>query len=487
MKKNTKKTKEDKRIRRTKRQILGITIAITGLFLAMAYYIADYSIKNQTELISNSYNGRQKILAAQNIRGTIYSKDGDVLVSSSVNENGTEVRNYAYGRLFAHAVGYATNGRMGVEADANYYLINSNAPVSEKASADAKGLKYPGDSVYTTLDVKLQQVAYDAMGLYQGAIIVTEPSTGKILAMVSKPDFDPAQIQYTWDELVNNQGSSVLLNRVTQGAYPPGSTFKIITALEYIKEHPTDYASYHYNCTGSIKHGDDTIRCYHGTVHGAVDFDKSFAKSCNSSFANIGLQLDKDAFGKTLNSLLFNQELPTSLRSSTNKLVIDSNTEDSDMIQAVIGQGPSSISPLQLNMITCAIANDGVLMEPYIIERVENSKNTVIKTFKQVQYGNLMTSDEAQILQTLMEDVVQAGTATRLKDQSYYAAGKTGSAEFGIVKGDSHAWFTGYAGMASEDNKTPDICVTIIIEGAGSGGDYAVPIAKRIFDAYYEQ
>lgn len=486
MKKNTKKTKEDKRIRRTRRQIFGVTIAISMLFLGMAYYIANYSLTHQTELISNSYNSRQKILAAQNIRGTIYSKDGDVLVSSSVNESGTEVRNYAYGRLFAHAVGYATNGRMGVEADANYYLINSNAPVSEKAAADAKGIKYPGDSVYTTLDVKLQQVAFDAMGLYQGAIIVTEPSTGKVLAMVSKPDFDPAQIQYTWNDLVNNSGSSVLLNRVTQGAYPPGSTFKIITALEYIKENPDSFNNYHYNCSGSIKHGDDTIRCYHGTVHGAVDFDKSFAKSCNSSFANIGLQLNRDAFGKTLDSLLFNKELPTPLTCSKNKLVINSTTEDSDMIQAVIGQGPSSVSPLQLNMITCAIANDGVLMEPYIIDRVENSKNTVIKTFKPVTYGNLMTSYEASVLQGLMEEVVLSGTATRLKGQSYYAAGKTGSAEFGTVKGESHAWFTGYAGMPSDEKNTPDLCVTIIIESAGSGGDYAVPIAKRIFDAYYE-
>jgi len=488
MKKNTKKIKEiDKSKRKTKRQITTVMLFFVALFIGMTYYIADYAISNQQTLISNSYNGRQKILAAQNIRGTIYSKDGDVLVSSSVNESGTEVRNYAYGKLFAHVVGYAVNGKMGVEADANYYLINSNAPVSEKASHDANGEKYPGDSVYTTLDVKLQKIAYDALGLYQGAVIVTEPSTGKVLAMVSKPDFDPAQVQYTWDDLISNSESSVLLNRVTQGAYPPGSTFKIITALEYIRENPETYNNYHFNCNGSITVGEDTIRCYHGTVHGAVDFTTSFAKSCNSSFVNIGTSLDKDKYGKTLDNLLFNQKLPTRFTTKQSSMIVNNSTEESDMVQLVIGQGISSISPLHLNMITCSIANDGVLMEPYVIDRVENSVGSIIKQYKPSAYGNLLTEDEALIMQDLMEDVVTEGTGRKLKDQPYYAAGKTGSAEFGTIKGESHAWFTGYAGLGDPDVNNPDICVTIIIESAGSGGDYAVPVAKRIFDAYYSE
>ena len=104
-----------------------------------------------------------------------------------------------------------------MEAQANYYLINSNAPLSEKAALDIGGKKYPGDDVYTTLNVELQQVASTALGVYDGAIIVTEPSTGKILAMVSKPDFDPSQIETIWDDLVKDEDSSVLLNRVTQG------------------------------------------------------------------------------------------------------------------------------------------------------------------------------------------------------------------------------------------------------------------------------
>ena len=117
-----------------------------------------------------------------------------------------------------------------------------------------------------------------------------------------------------------------------------------------------------------------------------------------------------------------------------------------------------------------------------MIDRVENDEGTVVKNFKASEYGRLMSEDEAAILRQLMTDVVQEGTASKLKGLSYTAAGKTGSAEYNNVKGDSHAWFTGFA--PAED---PEVCVTIIVEGAGSGGDYAVPIARRIFDAYFSE
>lgn len=461
------------------REIMIVTWTFSLLFLWMSAYIIHYSMTHKQELINNSYNGRQQILLAQNRRGSILSSDGEVLVQTVEDAEGNEVREYPYGTLFSHAVGYAVNGKMGVESQANYYLIQSNAPLSQKAELDLKQEKYPGDDVYTTLNVELQQVASTALGVYRGAIIVTEPATGKILAMVSKPDFDPSQIEQQWDSYLEDQESGVLLNRATQGLYPPGSTFKMITSLEYIKEHPNDYSNYSYQCVGSFKWKEDRIQCYHGSVHGVVDFRKSFAKSCNTSYANIGLSLDRDQFGETLNTLLFNQKLPVSFQHSVSKLVVSEETTDSEMMQISIGQGEASITPLQLNMITCAIANEGKLMKPYLIDSVKSSSGNTIKEFKPSMYGNLMSATEAGIMAEMMENVVQNGTATRLKGLSYTAAGKTGSAEYGTIKGESHAWFTGYAPA-----EQPQICVTIIIEGAGAGGDYAVPIAKRIFDAY---
>ncbi|WP_277935132.1 peptidoglycan D,D-transpeptidase FtsI family protein [Parablautia muri] len=473
------KTK-NKKITKKNREIMLITWMFTLLFLGLAGYITYYSVTHQQELMSNSYNGRQQILIAKNTRGRILAADGSVLAQTILDSEGNEKREYPYQNLFSHVVGYATNGRMGVEAQANYYLIHSNAPLSQKAALDVSGEKYPGDDVYTTLDVNLQEVASKALGVYQGAVVVTEPDTGKVLAMVSKPDFNPEQIADIWDDLIQDDESSILLNRASQGLYPPGSTFKIVMALEYIRENPDTYQNYHYTCNGSITREESRIQCYHGSVHGAVDFQRSFAKSCNTSFANIGLSLNRDEFGKTLNALLFNEKLPVAFQSNISRVEVSDETIDSDMMQVSIGQGTTSITPLLLNMITCAIANQGILMKPYLIDYVQNSAENKVKTFEPDRYGKLMEENEAEALKGLMIDVVEEGTASKLKGLSYTAAGKTGSAEYGTVKGESHAWFTGFA--PAED---PEVCVTVIIEGAGAGGDYAVPIAKRIFDAYF--
>ena len=452
------------------------------LFAVLIGYLGYFTATSEQEMINNSYNSRQEILLSRNYRGTIYSRDGDVLAETVLDEEQNEMRVYPFKKLFSHVVGYSTQGRMGVEALANYYLINTNTSLSNKVANDMAGIKNPGDNVYTTLDVQIQQVADTELSIYRGAVVVTEISTGKVLAMVSHPNFDPNEIQEIWDSLVENDSSSVLLNRSTQGLYPPGSTFKIVTSLEYIRENPTSYNQYTFNCPGYFKSGESRINCYHGSSHGQVNFVRSFAKSCNASFAKIGMGLDRESFADTLDDLLFNGELPMSLAYAKSSAVVSTDISADDMMQTSIGQGKTQITPIHLNMITCAIANDGVLMTPYFIDHVENDEGDTVKSFKPGSYGRLMSKEEAEILTQLMTEVVESGTATKLSGQAYTAAGKTGSAEYNNIKGDSHAWFTGFA--PAED---PEVCVTIIIEGAGSGGDYAVPIARRIFDAYFNE
>ena len=473
-------SKKDRKRKKQNKNILAVTYLFVAVFLAMMGYTCHYAITHQQELINNSYNGRQELFTAQNTRGKIYAAGGQILAETQTDEDDNETRVYPYDNLFAHVVGYATNGKFGIESLSNYYLINSNAKLADKVASDMAGIKYPGDDVYTTLDVGLQQVAYQSLGVYKGAVIVSEPSTGKILAMVSKPDFNPNEIDAIWDDLLEDEDSTVLLNRATQGLYPPGSTFKIVTALEYIRENPNDYGKYTYQCNGRFSLGTDVINCYHGTSHGSEDFIKSFAKSCNASFANIGMKLDRSRFGDTLNSLLFNDKLPANFVYNQSRLTIDENTSDSEMMQAAIGQGSTQITPLHLNMITCAIANEGALMRPYLVDCVKNYDGNIIKQFNPNTFKKLMSKEEAEILNGMMQEVVKSGTATRLNGLTYTAAGKTGSAEYSSVKTDSHAWFTGFAPV-----ENPEVCVTIIIEGAGSGGDYAVPIAKRIFDEYF--
>lgn len=450
------------------------------LFAVMIIYLAYFTATSEQDMINNSYNSRQELLLSQNFRGTIYSRDGAVLAETVLDGTQTENRVYPYGKLFSHVVGYSTQGRMGVEALANYYLINTSISLNSKVENDMAGVKNPGDNVYTTLDVEIQTMADTLLGLYQGAIVMTEVKTGRVLAMVSHPNFDPNEIVDIWDSLIQNEDSSVLVNRATQGLYPPGSTFKIVTALEYIRQNPDTYDQYTFSCAGYYSLGTSRINCYHGTSHGSVDFKASFAKSCNAAFSNIGMSLDREQFQQTLNDLLFNRELPISLRYAKSSIQILEGITDNEMMQTSVGQGKTQITPMHLNMLTCAIANDGVLMEPLFIERVESAEEKVVKTFRPKTYGRLMSKEEAEILQELMTAVVTNGTASRLDGQAYTAAGKTGSAEYNNIKGDSHAWFTGFA--PADD---PEVCVTIIVESAGNGGEYAVPMARRMFDCYF--
>lgn len=474
------KPKEYHKDSKYKVEILFTTYFFVFLFLAMMGYICHFVATSEHEIFNNSYNSRQDILLAQNYRGSIYSNDGTILATTDIDEQGVEKRNYPFGGMFSHVVGFSTHGRTGIEAQANYYLINSSVAISDKVANDVSGTKNPGDNIYTSLDVGLQEVAYKSVGVYEGAIIVSEPKTGRILAMVSRPDFDPNFVNEQWEQLSADQESGCLINRATQGLYPPGSTFKMITALEYIRENKENFQNYRYQCNGRFNYEGESIQCYHGTNHGSVDFYTSFAKSCNSSFANIGTSLDRMKFRRTLDELLFDQELPVKFNYGKSSVHMEEDMTPDEMMQTSIGQGKTQITPLHLNLITNAIANEGILMKPYMIDAVKSSSDYVVKRYKPSAYGRLLDESEAVVLKEMMTDVVENGTAKVLKGLDYTAAGKTGSAEYNS-KGDSHAWFTGFAPV--ED---PQVCVTIIIEGAGSGGDYAVPIAKRLFDEYFE-
>lgn len=468
--------------KRTDTNILFVTAFFALLFIGMMGYLTYFVATNEQTLINNSYNSRQALLMSQNTRGSIYAADGTVLAYSSAAEDGTEIRTYPYGEKFAHIIGYSTYGKTGVENQANYYLIHSNAPLNLRVANKSADIKNPGDDVYTTLDVELQEAAYQALDGYSGAIIVTDVKTGKILAMVSMPDFDPNEIADNWNELIEDEESGILINRATQGLYPPGSTFKILTALEYIRENPDDWRDYNFLCNGYYEEQESRINCYHNTRHGDIDFEEAFSHSCNAAFAQIGVSLDEEQFAGTLRQLLFGQPLPVKFPYAQSRVEMGGELSVNDIMQTAIGQGKTQISPLQLNMITSAIANGGIMYKPYVVDRLENCEGMVIKQFMPSSCGRVMSEDEAAALIELMQAVVEGGTGRGLRGLSYSVAGKTGSAEFSNTKGESHAWFTGFAPV--ED---PQICVTVIVEGAGSGGDYAVPIAKRVFNAYFNK
>lgn len=459
--------------------IFRIAYIFIGLFVLMAgrfiYFIAIQS----ADAINSSYNKRQDLLAEKYVRGKIMAADGTVLAETVTGSDGKETRKYPYDSLFAHVVGSVDRGKTGIELVQNFTMLSSHTNVLSQAATLMKGHKILADDVVTTLDLELQKVANDALGNRNGAVLAIEPSTGRILAMVSKPSFDPNKIATVWDDLVANEsGDSTLLNRATQGLYAPGSTFKVVTLLEYLKEHPEDYEKYSYTCKGSAMFGDRRISCYNNHVHGDVDLKDSLAHSCNDSFANIGTLLNIKSYHKTAEKLMFNKTLPLKIPYNKSTFTLTKNDSLNEIAQTAMGQGKTQITPLESALISAAVANKGVMMTPYLVDSIQTSEGRVAKTTKKKKLSKAMTKEQAEIITDYMKEVVKSGTGTALKNSRYEVAGKTGSAEYDS-SGASHAWFTGFAPA-----KNPKIAISIIVERSGTGSEYAVPIAKKLFDSY---
>ncbi|MCR4611072.1 MAG: penicillin-binding protein 2, partial [Lachnospiraceae bacterium] len=447
-----------------------------ALFIALCAYFCYFVGFKSDDFINSPYNSRLEVLADKVIRGDIVDKNGVVLATSGSDN----VRSYPYSNMYAHAIGYNSNGMAGVELDGNFYMIKSHAFFLERIKNDLTGVKNKGDTVVTTLDHKLQETAYDNMN-YDGAVIAIEPSTGKILVMTSKPNFNPNTIADNYSKLSSGE-TSVLLNRATQGLYAPGSTFKIITALEYLQENP-NAASSTFDCTGKFTQDNYTIRCYHGEKHGHITFKEAFGESCNIAFSQIGLGLNRNGFTQICNQLLFNQKLPTKLsNTSTSKFSVDDSTRENVMMQTAIGQGQTVVSPLHMCMIAGAICNNGKLMQPYILDSITNYKGINVKSFSGTTVDSILTQPQTDQIKEYMRYVVTDGTATALNSSNYEAYGKTGTAEFADNSDESHAWFVGFA---TKDDKS--IAIAVLQEKGGSGSKGAVPIAKAVFDTYFSQ
>ena len=453
---------------------------VTALFLGLCMYLIWFTAVRRTDVLRNEYNVlRTRKRAEEYLRGTIYSADGNILAYT--DSGSPDRRIYPYGDLFAHVVGYQNGSGSGIEAKENYMLSVADVSIVTEWKHVHSGELVSAGSVYTTLDTDLQQTAYDALGDRSGAVIVMRPKTGEILAMVSKPSFDPGNMEDVFQTISQDSNSTVLMNRATQGQYPPGSTFKIFTLLEYLREYPGAATEYAYHCDGSFSYGDHTIRCYNGKQHGDENLMDSFAYSCNCSFGNIGLQLNRNRYGKLLDSMLMNQYLPYPMAYEKSRCNVTEETTDAALVQICIGQGTTTMSPLHLAMITSAIAYDGILMKPYVVESFRQCDGKTQPAGYAGEYGRLMTLEEAAVLTEYMASVTDYGTAANMKEE-YRIAGKTGTAEHSVRNATAHAWFTGFAPY-----ENPEIVVTVIMERSGAAAGTAVPAAEKIFETYFDK
>ncbi len=458
-----------------------VTYTFVFLFLIMIGYLVYLNVWKADELNSNAYNTKQDANTDKYIRGSILSADGSVLAETQVSESGEETRVYPYANIFSHIVGYASNGKAGLEATCNSDLLDSHASVLTQIRDEEENRKQQGDSVVLTLNAKLQESAYYALGSYNGAVVALEPDTGKILAMVSKPDYDPNQIESLWESIVTDTSSSVLLNRATQGLYPPGSTFKILTTLAYMRQQPSEYGKFQYDCTSQFTVEDVTINCYNNSVHGQEDLKGALSHSCNTAYAKIGTELDNEEFRSLCEEFLFNRSLPTTMQHSTSQFNLDSSSSYGEQMTTAIGQGETLVTPLHMALITATVANGGIMMKPYCVDHIQTYDGNTVSKNSPAKYKRLMTTEEARILTEYMTATVTEGTATALGWYGFTAAGKTGSAEYvSNGKEGTHSWFVGFSNVDD-----PDLVVAVIAENGGTGSQTAVPIAAQIFQTYY--
>ncbi|MCR5690692.1 MAG: penicillin-binding protein 2 [Eubacterium sp.] len=451
-----------------------------ALFLCMSGYIVYFVIHDADRVLNNPQNKRQELLAKRVTKGDIVSADGKRLAYTKTGKSGQETRVYPYRGLFAHVVGQTAQGASGLESTEGFTMLTSGINPLKGMYNQIKGVKNPGNNVVTTLNLNLTQVASSAMGSKKGAVVAMDPETGKILVMLSLPTYDPNNLTSSrWKKLSQDE-DSVLYNRATQGLYPPGSTFKLYTALEFMRENE-DYKKFTYKCTGSIGTGNSKISCYDGEVHGKVDLATAFAESCNSTFCSIASGLDLTKWNKLCKSLYYNRAMPLDkLEQNSSRFSVSSDSEMGDVMQAGIGQGDTLVTPLQNSFLVAAALNGGELMKPYLVDHVEDVDGGIVSQTEIKKVASPLSKKEAKALKKLMRQTVLSGTATALASSNYTAGGKTGSAEFHNGSKDSHAWFVGYG-----EKNGKKLVVSVVVEAAGTGSAYAVPVARQIFDAYF--
>ena len=452
-----------------------VSYLFVGLFLVMIVYMAYFQVVKSKELLNSPYNTRQEAKAEYTVKGSLLSRAGEVLAETQTDEEGNEYRVYPYGNYFAQVVGYSDYGSSGLEATQNYLLMESHENILDQFEKDINEQKKYGDNVVTTLDTDYQVIAYNALAGRKGSVIILDADTADVLACVSQPDFNPTTVSEDWEVLNLEESGSPFLNRALQGLYEPGSTFKIVTALAFIRDNP-DYQNFTFECTGEYTAGSYTIHCNNGAVHGTQTLADAFANSCNCAFAYIATQcLEETTLNETANSLKFNTDFSIGLPSAISSFKLEKTSSDGLTMQTAIGQGETVASPMMMAMIAQAIYNDGKMLQPSFVDKVVSHDGTVYSTENTVTVGQVMTSSEAQVLKNMMKCVAMYGTGAILSDLTCDPAGKTGTAEYGDGTY-CHSWFTGFSNSGSSD-----IVVCVMIEEAEQGTSPAVETAYNIF------
>jgi peptidoglycan glycosyltransferase len=429
-------------------------------------------------------------------RGPLLVAGSSVAQSVPVKDAYKFQRTYPRGPLYSHVTGYYSivYGATGMEAAANGLLSGTADQLFYRRIGDlVNGQQPQGASVELTINPKLQQVASSALGDQKGAVVALDPKTGNVLAMVSKPEYDPnqmashniAEVRKYRAKLLADPDRPLENRAIASRLYPPGSVFKLVTAAaalssgKYTPDSQVDGpAVLDLPQTTATLRNDFAGSCGPNNKIALAD---ALRISCNTAFASVGLALGGDALRSQAEKFGFGQDLkiPLSVTPST----FPAQPDAPQTAQSAIGQFDVRVSPMQIAMVTSAIANHGVLMRPNMIRQVRSSDLEVIEQPEPQRMSVAVSPQVAQDLTQMMIGVVQSGTGTRAQINGVTVAGKTGTAQTGVGQ-PPHAWFTAFA--PADD---PQIAVAVVVEDGGglgdaaSGGRVAAPIARQVIEA----
>ncbi len=475
-------------------------LAVAGLVLMVALVVATtyWQTWAAAGLADRQDNAIERVAQFTIKRGEITDR-GRVLARNRARKLGGRTlyfRRYPQGKLTAHIVGYSTPSRFrsGLERSLNDYLTASNANLSTvvRSTLDKlKGGTVTGNDVRLTMNLRAQQAAYDALGGRCGAVVAIDVATGKLLVSAASPTYNPNLVEGKFDLIGKIRAPctpvAALYNRATKGLYAPGSTFKVVTlsaALESGKFKPdsTFVDPGYCEVYGKRVNNYDTTSPF-----GRVTLAQALQYSVNSVFCNIGKELGAKAIVEQSKKFGFYElpplETPADERAPSglykgHTLFDPTNDFQVDPGRYAFGQERNLVSPIQMAMVAAGIANDGVVMRPYVVDRIVSPKGKVVTRTKPTELRRAVSTDTARKVQQMMLAVVANGTGTRAQVPGLTIGGKTGTAETGI-RGSNTVWFICFAGKDK-----PEVALAVVVEQQNStGGQTAAPIAHDVLQA----
>jgi len=478
------------------RELKRVSVVMLIMFLALFAAATVIQVAQADSLASDSRNTRTLYDSFRAQRGPIMAGETVLAQSVPVDDDFRFLRQYTNPLVYAPVTGFFTlnQGLSGIELSENSYLTGSNSSqFLEQLNSILTGRPTQGAAVTLTIRPDVQQAAWDALGNYQGAIVVTEVATGKILAMVSKPSFDPnllaghnfeAVIEYY--NGLDNDPAQPLINRPIGALNPPGSTFKLVTAAALLESGLyTPESTVENRARLPLPGTDVEIRNSDGKTCGPGDQVTLFTAvslSCNVPLAEFGMALGYKPIVDMAKKFGFNQTFDVPMTSA--RSYIPQVMDEPQTALAAFGQFDVRATPLQVALVSAAIANGGVEMYPTLIESITASDLRPISSFTPREYSRPISAETAAQLTAMMQASVSNGAATSASIDNVSVAGKTGTAENGPDEPYT-LWFTGFAPADSE----PKYAITVVVENGGGMGTtgygnlIAAPIARAVLEA----